>query len=72
MSPNEKALKLVKKFTRSHWNMTSRPEIIKCALICVDEILSVIDIYPRYQMSQSEIETVDYWKSVKQELLKLK
>lgn len=38
------------------------------ANLCVDEILSVIDVYPRYQMTESEIETVEYWKLIKNKI----
>jgi hypothetical protein len=42
-----------------------------CALLTADTVLSVIDIYPKHQMSASEIEAVEYWKNVKSEIEKL-
>lgn len=41
-----------------------------CALLAADTVLSVIDIYPKHQMSMGEIETVEYWNNVKSEIEK--
>lgn len=62
MTPEQKAKQLVDKFTVV--GLQQRNEGIQCALIAVDEIISVID---------NEINFISYlyFKEVKQELEKL-
>ena len=76
MTPLEKAKELVEKFKNADFNckgcdmefcdvpctMLSLSECRKCALICVDEIITLDDF---------SIEGQDYWQQVKQELEKL-
>ena len=61
MTPKEKALKLVNKF--SSVGLQQRDEGFACALIAVDEILS---LYKK----NCNIENM-YWEEVKQEIEKL-
>lgn len=61
MTPKEKAKELFRKLNMAHCNMVSHPDIIKCALICVDELLKVTHI-PIMKK---------YWQQVKQEIEKL-
>jgi hypothetical protein len=58
MTPQEKAIELVDKFTVV--GLQQRNEGIQCALIAVDEVLNVID---NFEMI--------YWEQVKQEIEKL-
>jgi Na+-translocating ferredoxin:NAD+ oxidoreductase RnfC subunit len=76
MTPLEKAKELVEKFKNADFNckgcdmvfcdvpctMLNLSECKKCALICVDEIIT-LDYF--------SIEGREYWKQVKQELEKL-
>lgn len=59
MTPKEKAKKLVDKFDGVGLQM--RNEAIACALICVDEILSINSIDKDYDLSY-------YWTEVKEEI----
>lgn len=67
MNPKWKSKELIEKFTHEcEYNCqpsTVKGIAIKCALICVDEVLKSILFYD----SQKE-----FWQSVKQELIKLK
>jgi hypothetical protein len=62
MKPQEKAKELVNKFDGVGLQM--RNEAVACALIAVDEIISVID-------PETNFATWLYWKEVKQEIEKL-
>jgi hypothetical protein len=62
MTPQQKAKELVDKFTVV--GLQQRNEGIQCALICVDEILAVIDY-------ETHLKTWLYYKEVKQEINKL-
>ena len=58
MTPKEKAMEIAMKFDK--YGQTDNA--VKCALICVDEILETyIDLDPK----------LNYWKEVKQEVNKL-
>lgn len=59
MTPKEKAKKLVDKFDGVGLQM--RNEAIACALICVDEILSINSVDKDYDLSY-------YWTEVKEEI----
>ena len=62
MTPKEKAIELVNKFDGV--GLQQRNEAIACALICVDEILSINSI-------DKDLELSDYWEEVKTEIQKL-
>ena len=59
MTPKEKAKELVDKFDGIGLQM--RNEAIACALICVDEILSINSVDKDYDLSY-------YWTEVKEEI----
>ena len=59
MTPKEKAKELVDKFDGVGLQM--RNEAIACALICVDEILSINSVDKDYDLSY-------YWTEVKEEI----
>jgi hypothetical protein len=61
MTPKDKAKKLVDKFTVV--GLQQRNEGIQCALICVDEILDVLNVIDNFEMI--------YWEQVQQEIEKL-
>jgi hypothetical protein len=74
MTAKEKADELIYQMANaSHEDYCLDVELTarKCALLTADTVLSVIDIYPKHQMSASEIEAVEYWKNVKSEIEKL-
>jgi hypothetical protein len=54
----DKAKELVDKFTVI--GLQQRNEGIQCALICVDEILNVLNVIDNFEMI--------YWEQVKQEI----
>ena len=56
MTPKEKAMEIAMKFDK--YGQTDNA--VKCALICVDEILRILPFTD-----------VKYWKEVKQEIIKL-
>jgi hypothetical protein len=62
MTPKDKAQELVDKFTVV--GLQQRNEGIQCALIAVDEIISVID-------PETFLMSWLFWKEVKQEIEKL-
>lgn len=76
MNPNEKALYLIELFWCEVEDLDSKEvkmskvQAIQCALICVDEILSTCP------QKENEIfgisKGIEYWQSVKKELLNLK
>jgi hypothetical protein len=59
MTPKDKAKELVDKFTVV--GLQQRNEGVQCAVIAVDEIISVID-------PETNFKTWLYWKEVKQEI----
>ena len=62
MTPKEKALELVEKFT--YWNTReAEREGIKSALLLVDEMINEFDSLEHYR--------IDYWYEVKEEILNL-
>ena len=70
MTPQQKALELVDKFTQTYGNAFFAKE---CALIAVDEILKTL---PQSEYLEDRLEVVEnreliYWKQVKQEIEKL-
>jgi hypothetical protein len=62
MKPQQKAKQLIDKFTVV--GLQQRNEGIQCALIAVDEVISVID-------PETNFVTWLYWKEVKKEIEKL-
>ena len=70
MTPKEKAEELVLKYLRlqevDSYNWFNTPLAKKCALIAVDEIISIKLLW--YQKDTKEL---DYWQEVKQEIEKL-
>jgi hypothetical protein len=62
MTPEEKAQELVDKFTVV--GLQQRNEGIQCALICVDEIMHVID-WDEFETPNTEL---NYWNKVKEEI----
>ena len=65
MTPKQKAKQLVDKFTVV--GLQQRNEGIQCALICVDEIMHVID----WHEFETPNEELNYWNQVKEEIKKL-
>jgi hypothetical protein len=61
MTPQEKALELVDKFTVV--GLQQRNEGIQCALICVAEVLDDYEQFP-YKVQFGK----DYWNEVKKEI----
>ncbi len=59
MTPKDKAKELVDKFTLV--GLQQRNEGVQCALIAVDEIISVID-------PETNFKTWLFWKEVKKEI----
>lgn len=64
MTPEEKAKDLVVKYGIWCWNNEWEEVAKKCALIAVDEILNVTS-------ESYDIEHINWWKEVKQEIEKL-
>ena len=60
MTPKEKAIELIDKFEHETYSLIQGQLSKQCALIAVDEILSVIWINLN--------DDVDYWAKVKQEI----
>ena len=68
MTPKEKAKELVGQFS---W-IDCSSDAKQCALICVDEIISIPSIQAAYAQGYSNSKSTEsYWREVKQELLKL-
>jgi len=77
-TPKQKAKELFNTFQDELWNggyRISKPMIKKCALICVDEILGIVDLANKkyntglgagFQLKQEK-----YWKNVRNEIEKL-
>lgn len=69
MTPQQKALELVDKFTQTNGNAFFAKE---CALIAVDEIYAIRLIYGQYlDYDLDKINYASYWEDVKQEIEKL-
>ena len=64
MTPQEKAKELVERFDELLTYRESKTKTKECALIAVDEIISVIDVERNYK-------TWEFYKHVKQEIEKL-
>jgi hypothetical protein len=65
MTPKEKALELIKKYSFveiAHY--TSIHEVKECALIAVDEIIEITS-------ESYDIDHINWWQEVKQEIEKL-
>ena len=75
MTPKEKAKELFDKFRKEFdWVERDYPidlyrDTRQCALIAVDEILKVVNIWSALNMQKSS--QVIYWEEVKQEIEKL-
>ena len=68
MTSKEKAKELYKKYEFVYiQNYTSKHEVKECALIAVDEIISVVEWYDRRHISNQLI----FWIEVKTELTNL-
>ena len=68
MTPKEKAIELVDKYTNECFgigNYTAK----KCALIAVNEIMEVC--YYTREVENNDLFSYDYWIEVKQEIQKL-
>ena len=51
---------------------TSKEDAKQCALICVDEIMKVLNTEQNNERNEIEIkEDLKYWKEIKQEIKKL-
>ena len=68
MTPKEKAKELVDKF--STVGLQQRNEGIACALICVDEIIELIDHTPLADEDYA-VYLINRWEQIKQEIEKL-
>lgn len=64
MTPKEKAIELVDKFTQTNGNAFFAKE---CALIAVDEIIDAID-WHEYEVPNDQLK---FWFEVKREIEKL-
>lgn len=74
MTPKEKAIEIYDKmFNIIHINEEQKyyDSADKAALILVDEIINTLNIYPVYQLKDSELEQLNYWKEVGKEIKKL-
>jgi len=63
MTPKEKAIELVERYTNMAFNFNSYSYDKRCALIAVDEILKTFDCTTPHQ--------VEYWQEVKTEIQNL-
>ena len=66
ITPKEKAKELVEKFSDLEDREMYIVKAKQCALIAVDEIISI-----KLLWFQKDTEHLDFWKEVKEELLKL-
>ena len=66
LTPKEKAKELVEKFSDLEDREMYIVKAKQCALIAVDEIISI-----KLLWFQKDTEHLDFWKEVKEELLKL-
>ena len=66
LTPKEKAKELIEKFSDLEDREMYIVKAKQCALIAVDEIISIKILW-----FQKDTEHLDFWKEVKEELLKL-
>ena len=67
MIPKEKAIELTEKMAIYHWtDVCNYEEAKQCALIAVNEIINI-----KLLWFQKDTKDIDFWKEVKEELLKL-
>ena len=66
LTPKEKAKELVEKFSDLEDREMYILKAKQCALIAVDEIISI-----KLLWFQKDTEHLDFWKEVKEELLKI-
>ena len=66
LTPKEKAKELVEKFSDLEDREMYILKAKQCALIAVDEIISI-----KLLWFQKDTEYLDFWKEVKEELLKI-
>ena len=66
LTPKEKAKELIEKFSDLEDREMYIVKAKQCALIAVDEIISI-----KLLWFQKDTEHLDFWKEVKEELLKL-
>jgi hypothetical protein len=69
MTPQEKAIELVERYTNMAYNFNSYSYDKRCALIAVDEILKLS--YFTHEPSEDDDLYSNYWKEVKTEIEKL-
>jgi len=73
MTPIHKADELIERFDKveSEYGILMEDDMaVKCALICVNEIIKVVP-YLKKEPWILNTETLEFWKEVKQELEKL-
>ena len=71
MTPKEKAKELVDKFNYKNKHYLSL-DAKQCALVCVDEIISIPSIQTAYAQGYTNSKSNEsYWHEVKQEINKL-
>jgi hypothetical protein len=63
MTPKEKAIELIDKYSNADYTDISFSGAKQCALICCDEVLEHLQLH--------DIVMIDYWDRVKLELEKL-
>lgn len=66
LTPKEKAKELVEKYDETLTYIESKSKAKQCVLIAVNEIISI-----KLLWFQKDTEHLDFWKEVKEELLKL-
>ena len=66
LTPKEKAKELIEKFSDLEDREMYIVKAKQCALIAVDEIISI-----KLLWFQKDTEYLDFWKEVKEELLKM-
>ena len=66
LTPKEKAKELIEKFSDLEDREMYIVKAKQCALIAVDEIISI-----KLLWFQKDTEHLDFWKEVKEELLKM-
>ena len=76
MTPKEKAKELVEKYYAlidfSEVYQPSSKSAKECALICVEEIISIPSVQAAYAQGYSNSKSTEsYWREVKQEIKKL-
>ena len=69
MTPKEKAIELVDKYTQYVTEINEYEYAKNCAYIAVDEILKIVNVWSALNMQKSS--QVIYWEEVKQEIEKL-